>query len=714
MRVKQTKMTLRLGKFPQFERTFHTIQQGLPSDNVTGVALAAGTVWAGTEQGLAYLDGDRWEAVPDKGANNPPAISIIAMHTDRNGTLWVSAGDGLYGLQRGEWRKTSLEARVVALADDEDGKLWAASDDVLYCLVDGVWGTIAYFKKSEQVRDIVSLGGGHVYASTDSGLLALFGKRPHWFGIRAEDGAIVSNDLRGLAVDRWGHLWMGTDKGICIHDDANLFYVLNGSKGIACEDIRTITFGEDGSRWFGTPCGAIRLQDGQTTYFASKRYMPDNNVRAIAIESDGTAWFATAGGISRLSTRLMSLEEKADHFDRMVERYETRFDFVTRRTLTVEGDIESGNVRISDNDGLWTSDYAAAQSYRYAVTGDERARDKAKRSIHALMKLLEVTGRPGFFARSVRHKTEAQFGLHKVNPEWRLSGDGEWEWKGDTSSDELTGHLHAYAIYYDLAASEDDKPLVRTVVREIMDHVIKHDYCLTDIDGSPTTWAVWTPDKLNGDAKWLDQRGINSLQLLSFLKTTVHITGDEKYERIYQDIITRHHYGMNTLEQKRTYLGEASSIDDNLGFHVYVPLLMYETDPDLRALYLMSLEHHWQFERREHSPYWNAVYGALTGRACDIEQAVQTLAAMPLDFIHWKVVNSNRADVKMNEELVKRGYHLLSEPLKYEERPVHRWDKTPYICDSGSGYLLEDGTVYLHPYWLARYWKLIEEAEHSV
>lgn len=702
--------TLMLGRYPQWERIFYTTQQGLPSSRVNALAFAAGSLWAGTDAGLARLEGERWAAVDEAASEGlfPQGAAVTMLYTDRENALWMTAGSELYRFFLGEWRRDSLGYPAVAMAEDDRGALWAAVKEGLFRLGKDGWQRVALFGRA-QVRDLAVLGDGQVYASTDSGLFALSGKRPHWFKIEARDGGIVSDDLRGMSADRWGHLWIGTDKGVCVHDDSDLFYVLDGSKGLACEDVRVIARGGDGTRWFGTARGAIRLREGQLRYFASKRWLPDDDVHAIAVDADGTVWVGTSGGMAKMSERLMSLEEKADHFDRMIERYETRFDYVTRRGLTEEGDIESGSVRISDNDGLWTSDYVAAQCYRYAVTGDERAKEKAKRSMHAVMRLLSVTGRPGFFARSVRHKSEPGFGLHESNPEWRLSADGEWEWKGDTSSDELTGHFYAYSVYYDLAAGEEDKALIRANVSAIMDHVIEHDYCLTDMDGLPTTWAVWTPEKLNGDAKWLDQRGINSLQLLSFLKSAVHMTGDGKYERVYRNLVARYHYGMNTLEQKNTFLGEASSIDDNLGFHAYVPLLTYETDPDLRALYMMSLEHHWQFERRERSPLWNAVYGALTGRACDVEAAVQTLAEMPLDFIHWKVVNSNRSDIRFHSELAKHGYRLLAEPLPYEERPMHRWDKTPYICDSGDGHLLEDGTVYLHPYWLARYWKLIDE-----
>ena len=41
-------------------------------------------------------------------------------------------------------------------------------------------------------------------------------------------------------------------------------------------------------------------------------------------------------------------------------------------------------------------------------------------------------------------------------PTWHTSTSiPGWRWKGDTSSDEVVGHMFAYPIVYDLVAKED-------------------------------------------------------------------------------------------------------------------------------------------------------------------------------------------------------------------------------------------------------------------
>lgn len=64
----------------------------------------------------------------------------------------------------------------------------------------------------------------------------------------------------------------------------------------------------------------------------------------------------------------------------------------------------------------------------------------------------------------------------------------EWEWKGDTSSDEIVGHFFAYPIAYDLLPDEELKRQVAETAKRITDHIIAHGFHLVDIDGQPTTW----------------------------------------------------------------------------------------------------------------------------------------------------------------------------------------------------------------------------------
>ena len=128
----------------------------------------------------------------------------------------------------------------------------------------------------------------------------------------------------------------------------------------------------------------------------------------------------------------MTLEEKAAHYEKMIDDRHLRHGFVSSCRILAPGNISTSQTADTDNDGLWTAMYLAAQAYRYAVTGSEDALQKARRSMRALVRLEGITGIPGFFARSFKSVNEPPPG----GGEWHPTPDGKWLWKGDTSSDE--------------------------------------------------------------------------------------------------------------------------------------------------------------------------------------------------------------------------------------------------------------------------------------
>lgn len=320
--------------------------------------------------------------------------------------------------------------------------------------------------------------------------------------------------------------------------------------------------------------------------------------------------------------------------------------------------------------------------------------------------LEEKTPIEGFIARSIIKKGER---VIKSGGEWHTTKDGKWEWKGDTSSDEIAAHMFAYSIYYDLVADENDKKKISKTIKRVMDYLIKNDYNLIDIDGEHTTWAVFSPKFLNSET-WKAQRGLNSLQILAHLKTAYHITGDKKYQNAYLDLIKNHHYALNTIDQRLTDKIILAHHDDELAFFAYYPLLKYEENPDLRRIYFIGLERTWKLVRNKKCPFFNFIYGYLTGQECDIEEGVKTLKEIPLDLISYSVKNSQRVDLKIDKERNANGRLELAEVLPIKERRISKWDGNPFDIDGGAGGRSEDdGAFFLLPYWMGRYFGYIRK-----
>jgi hypothetical protein len=462
-----------------------------------------------------------------------------------------------------------------------------------------------------------------------------------------------------------------------------------------------------GSRWIGTDQGLLRLRDGKVTYLAGPRWLPDDRILDLAGSRDGVLKVMTAVGEAWLREQPLTLPEKAALYQRNLEARPRRYGFVTLMQLPELGRLEGALQEIADNDGLWTALYVAAQSFRYAVTGEASAREQASHSMAALLRLESITGIPGFPARALAHPEEPGYAGRSVG-EWNPSPvEAGWMWKGDTSSDEIDGHYFAFHIFNQLAADADEAARVRDACRRITDHLLGHGLYLVDQDGKPTRWGVWAPERLNDDPDWEMERGLNSLEILSHLKVAAEVVGDPRYEAAYRELVEEHGYARNTLDAKITAPSEINHSDDELAFLSYYPLLMLERDPELRSVYQESLRRYWEFERREECPLWNFIYGACTGDPCDAESTRRALEEMPLDLIDWPVRNSHRQELRLDPHPDRFGQPQLLAPLPWPERPLHKWNGNPFLIDGGSGLIEEDQTVWLLPYWLGRYHELI-------
>jgi hypothetical protein len=93
-------------------------------------------------------------------------------------------------------------------------------------------------------------------------------------------------------------------------------------------------------------------------------------------------------------------------------------------------------------------------AFRYQETQSAEAKEFARQGMQAIIRLEAISGSPGFPARSfIKVGVDEQ----PRDGEWHATPDGQWKWKGDTSSDEIVGHYFVYGLYYDLVADDAEK-----------------------------------------------------------------------------------------------------------------------------------------------------------------------------------------------------------------------------------------------------------------
>lgn len=721
------KNTLNFGEFKQYDKKFITAENGIDIENISSVAFDGETLYiAQPDCVIEYADGKTKKLALK-------ASKLFAT----GGKLYAAIGNNLAEIKKGKAKKIAeLDSPVVDISTALDGSLWLITETTLYLYENGEFCPVVALP--DETVCLAALDNKSKYCETVyigskfEGLMSMKGKRRHFAELVPDVTGVLSQSINCIALDGLGHLWVGSDEGLNIYDGKSYWFNGNDLYSVPAGSFNDMFFAADGKKYFATNTGVVTLIEGKISYFSYGVWLMNPKVTKITVSENGTIAAVTPDGISLITCKYMTLEQKAAHYDDYAEKYFTRNEgYQVSRKLRKYGDMDSGWLPNSDNDGLFTGVYCVSQCFRYAVTGDEKAKANAKKAVEAMIKLTEITGRPGFTARATRHSHEENFGTGN-REEWHICEDNpEMEWLGETSSDEMTGHYFAYGVYYDLVADKNEKKKIAKVVKTITDHILDNNFHLTDVDGVPTTWANWEPDLLNNDDRWFYERGTNSLEILSFLKTTYHVTGEEKYNDVYKMLIKKHHYAMNCMQYKYED-AHLAHIDDQLDFINIYPLIVYTDNEAEKEIFKMGLTHHWEYERVERSPMFNIIYGALTNNSCDLEFAAKSLSEMNLDLIRWPVYNSHRKDIVWDDEQDGMGVPAqLKYALEYSARVLSHYDGNQLVCDSGAEKFIEIDTklvnrtatlpgtaganglkammpyIYLLPYWMGRYYGLL-------
>jgi len=503
---------------------------------------------------------------------------------------------------------------------------------------------------------------------------------------------------------------IGTAEGY-IELDADSFGPKSAiQRKLPCTDIRCIKqIGE--SLWFGTSCGAFSLHsDARMDYYASKRWLPDDGVIDISKGPGNSVLILCQTGLSIIRFEAMTLQQKAEHFDKLTRERHIRHGLNSGLAMTEPGNLSTGTLSDSDNDGLWTAMYLAGELFRYAVTGSQETLQNCYESFEAMERLSTVDPIEGFPSRSFERAG------YQVSDKsrWQPAKDPNWTWKATTSSDEIVGHFFAYTIFAEVVPDKQWRDRAVALMDGIMDHIVRNNWYLIDCDGKPTLWGKWNPEYVNQFPKRVGDRRLNSAEIISFLQAAYHFTGKELYKQKAFELMDKHGY-LDNIMIPISNMGRVEGIDlttewnhsdDELAFLSYWNLYKYAFTDELREKYRRAIEDHWEIERPEKNPLWNLIYAVTGADDCDLQESIWSLKEFPLDTIGWSVRNSHRKDI----EFLEPGFRHQStrNVLPPDERPMSKYNGNAFHLDGGEdGHNEYSGDIYLLPYWLGRYLKLI-------
>ncbi len=473
----------------------------------------------------------------------------------------------------------------------------------------------------------------------------------------------------------------------------------------------------DGNLWFGSTKGAFMLKDdGKFNYYNGERWLPDNVVKHISKGSDNSVFILTESGLGKIVFKEMTLYDKAIYYEKQVRKRHIRNGFNASFDNMEKGNVDSGRLSDSDNDGLWTSMYIAGEIYRYSVTKSDEALQNCRESLDAMERLFSINPIPGFPSRSFERSGYIER-LHDPD-RWQHSSDPEWDWKSTTSSDEAIGHIFAFSLIADLMADTDLKDRAVLLIDTLMSHIVRNDLYLIDYDGKPTQWGKWNPDYVNSRPLMNGDRKLNSSNIIGMLQTAYHFTGKEKYKTKAFELMNDHGYLENLMRPmdqigqvpkdadklSKMLSGSWNHSDDEMYFVGYWGLYHYAFNDTLKAKFKEAIIDHWEAERPEKEGAWNIIT-ALTGtNEFDLDEAAWYLREHPMDLIDWVIVNSHRKDIEFLEPNFRR--QTTKEVLPPDERPVQRHNGNMFNLDRTGGNGISEhsaGDIWLLPYWMGRY-----------
>ena len=316
-----------------------TTRQGLSNDFVRSLAQDAhGTIWAGTDNGLLKLEGERFVRV-DR-TSGVPALAVHAIYLDREDRLWVG-GSKLLCLNNGtvteyNLRNEASQNRVKSILQTRDGTIWVGTVTGLNRLlpghsrferVSGISGTVRVLRQTlDGTLWIGTIGQGafeynhgkltqitapdslpsntvlnffedsekNFWIGTQSGMLRLTRTRVSYVPLpKAND-----SDFETIYRDRDGSLWIGSTLLFRMRDGV---LVQQRLPGVGNAHVRSVYRDRSGALWVGTDGeGLFRLSAGRILHLTTRDGLSNNFVRAMVQDRDGSMWVAADEGLNHI------------------------------------------------------------------------------------------------------------------------------------------------------------------------------------------------------------------------------------------------------------------------------------------------------------------------------------------------------------------------------------------------------------------------------
>lgn len=354
-------------------------------------------------------------------------------------------------------------------------------------------------------------------------------------------------------------------------------------------------------------------------------------------------------------------------------------------------DIET-YARAGDS-AIWTGHYLAAESFRYRVTGSPDALANVRKALQGIRSLVDVTGTDLLarcyvpvnspYAKAIREE-EGRHGLYPAI----LNGE-EVFWIGNTSRDQYSGVFFGLGVAYDFVDVPDVKQQAAMLVTRMLNFLENRGWLVQMPNGEISTTFIGRPE-----------------QRLSFLIVGRRVNSD----RFGSSYGWQRMANLATLSTGIAYdLGDThtSYFKFNLDTINLFNLIRLEGNSFYRGRYMRSYDLLRRTTDDHGNPHFNMVDYALKGpdsrRDSGTREMLQQWISRPRrdPYLDW------RGDARYPS----CGEERACQPLSIADRirTDFLWQRSPFLLvGGGTGKIEGAGIDYILPYWMARYYGVIQ------
>ena len=343
---------------------------------------------------------------------------------------------------------------------------------------------------------------------------------------------------------------------------------------------------------------------------------------------------------------------------------------------------------------IWTGHYLAAEAFRYRVTGSPEALDNVRRALAGMRALVDISG-TDLMARCLipvdsvyASAIIAEESGHGIRRNF-LNGR-EYYWIGNTSRDQYLGAKFGLAVAYEMVDDAGVRAEIASLFTRMLDFLLAHNWFVVMPDGSIGATFLTNPD-----------------QRLSFLIVGWRVNSSRfasRYEKerlldlatvgtaIYYDLLDDHSsyfkFNLDTISLYDLVRLEGSFVFKGVYRQVY-DVLRRTTDNHGNAHFNM-------IDR--------ALKGADSGRDNETRDLLQQWLQRPRrDFYRdW------RGDPRYPACGEDRACNAI--PVSDRINTDFLWQRSPFLLYGGGGGVIETaGIDYILPYWMARFYGVVQD-----